>query len=134
MKLEKKKALAAKTLGVGKDRIVFNAHRLNEIKESITKQDIRDLYANGAIMLKPIKGRRTNNEKGKRRRAGSVRMRVKNGKRTYVVLTRKLRAYVRELEGHGKLTREQHKTIRKEIRASKFRSKSHLKEHIGGAQ
>ena len=49
MNLEKKKALAAKILHVGKERIVFNSERLAEIKESITRQDIRDLFANKSI-------------------------------------------------------------------------------------
>ena len=43
MKLEGKKDLVARTLGVGKGRIVFNVQRLEEIKQAITKQDIKDL-------------------------------------------------------------------------------------------
>ena len=47
MNLSKKKALAARTLNVGKARILFNVQRLGEIKEAITKQDIRDLHKEG---------------------------------------------------------------------------------------
>ncbi len=130
MKLEKKKMLAAKTLGVGEDRIVFNIHRLAEIKEAITKQDIRDLHANKAILIREIKGRRTHSVQAKRRRAGSVRKKVGTGKRTYVIMTRKLRAYTAQLRNQDKLTSDQHKAVRKDIRASKFRSKAHLKEHL----
>ena len=43
MNLQKKKELAARTLTIGKDRIMFNTSRLDEIKEAITKQDIKDL-------------------------------------------------------------------------------------------
>ena len=50
MNLSKKKKLAAKVFGVGKERIVFAKSRLNEIKEAITKQDIRDLKNDGAIL------------------------------------------------------------------------------------
>ena len=35
MQLSNKKMLAARTLGVGKERVVFNKERLDEIKEAI---------------------------------------------------------------------------------------------------
>ena len=41
MNLSKKKKLAAKTLGVGKGRLQFKQENLNEIKEAITRQDIK---------------------------------------------------------------------------------------------
>ena len=58
MNLGKKKQLAARTLGVGKSRVHFVNENLNEIKEAITKQDIRDLVSSGAIKVKEVKGRR----------------------------------------------------------------------------
>ena len=85
MKLDKKKNLAAKTLGVGRDRVIFNINRLDEIKEAITKQDIRDLFSNGAIAVRDIKGRKAVKRRVSRRRMGSVRKKVKNGKRKYVM-------------------------------------------------
>ena len=51
MKLEKKKSLVVRTLGVGKARIVFNTQRLSEINEAITKQDIKDLHKSVAIII-----------------------------------------------------------------------------------
>jgi len=50
MNLGKKKLLAARTLKVGKARIFFVDSRKSEIKEAITKQDIRDLKQDGAII------------------------------------------------------------------------------------
>jgi len=41
MKLDKKKNLAKRVLNVGKERIIFVKERLSEIKEAITKQDIK---------------------------------------------------------------------------------------------
>ena len=52
MNLRKKKELIARTLKVGKDRITFVESRLEEIKEIITKQDVRDLVADKAIIIK----------------------------------------------------------------------------------
>lgn len=130
MNIRKKKILAANTLGVGKDRIVFNNQRLDEIKEAITKQDIRDLVSAGAITVKDIKGRRAVVKRKTRRRAGSVRKKVKNSKTEYVIITRKLRGYISELRNQEKITEEQFWKLRKDIRARTFKSKSHLKEHL----
>ena len=58
MNLGKKKKLSAKALEVGKERIVFLKPRLDEIKEAITRQDIKDLEKEGAIIIKGIKGRK----------------------------------------------------------------------------
>ena len=58
MNLGKKRALAAKVLNVGKERICFNSERLDEIKEAITRQDIRDLHASKAITIRQESGRK----------------------------------------------------------------------------
>ena len=130
MNLRKKKALAARTFGVGLERIEFLEPRLEEIKEAITKQDIRDLYKDGAIRIKNIKGRKANTKKKKKRTAGNIRKKVNKRKRVYVTLTRKLRKHL--AESKGKLTAKENKDIRNKIRNKFFRSRAHLKEHMGG--
>ncbi len=130
MNLSKKKALAAKTLKVGKDRIVFVKSRLEDIKEAITKQDIRDLQKEGAIFIKEIKGRKANLKRKNKRSVGNIRKKVNKRKKEYVVLTRKLRKYVRELRNQGKLTRENSKDLRKKIRNRQYKSLGNLKEYI----
>ena len=130
MKLENKKELASKTLGVGKGRIVFNTQRLNEIKEAITKQDIRDLYNDGAIFIKEIKGGKKVERRKLRRRAGSIRKVVNQRKRNYMTLTRKLRSYVKELLDQEKLSKDHHLSLRKEIKTSVFKSKANIKDRI----
>ena len=128
MKLEKKKMLAARTLGVGKDRIIFNVHRVAEIKEAITKQDLRDLFASGAILIKEIKGAKKITKRRTRRKDGSIRKKVKNGKRRYIILTRKFRKHIAELKKREKISLEDYRIARKEIRAGIFKSREHLKE------
>ncbi|MDO8467762.1 MAG: 50S ribosomal protein L19e [Nanoarchaeota archaeon] len=131
MNLGKKKALAARTLKVGKDRIVFIEARLQEIKEAITKQDIRDLVKSGAIVIKNVKGRKTIVRR-KSRSPGNVRRKRRSRKRDYIIMVRKLRGHVKGLEEQGKISRDETKNMRKKIRNKFFRSKAHLKEHIGG--
>lgn len=131
MNLGKKKALAVKALKVGKKRISFVKPRIDEIKEAITKQDIRDLKKDGAIIVKNIKGRKKV-EKINRRSVGNVRKKVNTRKKDYVIMTRKLRNYVAEMRKQGLLNREEVLDIRKKIRNKGFRSKSHLKNYIEG--
>jgi large subunit ribosomal protein L19e len=130
MNLEKKKILASKTLKVGKNRIIFNNERLAEIKEAITKQDIKDLYSSKAISIKEIVGRKKKAKRKTRRRLGSIKQKVNAGKRGYINLTRKLRKYIKELLAQGKIKKEQYVVLRKQIKASAFRSKNHLKEQL----
>ena len=131
MNLAKKKALAARTLGVGKGRIIFVNARVSEIKEAITKQDIRDLNKEGAILIKEIKGRKRNIDKKKRRSTGNVRKKVNKRKQEYVKLTRKLRNYVAVMLKDKKISKIEVKETRKKIRNRVFRSLAHLKELTG---
>ena len=132
MNLRNKKKLAARSFKIGKDRIVFLKSRIEEIKEAITRQDIRDLKKEGAIVIKEIRGKRKKKRKSKRRVEGRVRKKVKKRKKKYVILTRKLRKYVSEMKKRGNLSREEVVEIRKKIRNKLFRSLSHLKEHVRG--
>src|SRR3989344_5480011 len=98
MKLENKRALAARTLKVGKNRVIFNSQRLSEIKEAITKQDIKDLVSSGVIRIKDKKGKRKIQKRKTRRRSGSIKKKVNKSKREYIILTRKLRAHLKKLK------------------------------------
>ena len=132
MNLSKKKILAAKTLKVGKDRIAFPKSRLEEIKEAITKQDMRNLFSEGAIFIKEIKGQKTNKKKIKSRSPGNIRKKVNVRKRTYVLATRKLRKYAKIKKNLGEISREDEIEIRKKIRNRIFKSKAHLREYMEG--
>ena len=131
MDLSKKKKLAERTFGVGRERVVFIESRLGDIKDAITKQDIRDLHNDGAIIIRDIKGRRkvvrkTNKSKG------NVRKKVKKGKREYLILTRKLRRYISDLSKQGKISKSDFNNIRKKIRNKSFKNKMQLKEQMEG--
>jgi ribosomal protein L19E len=133
MKLGKKKELAARTLNVGKARIAFVGSRTKEIKEAITKQDIRDLGIDKAILVKEIKGRKKAvKKKSKKRSPGNIKKKVNVRKELYMIMTRKLRKYIKEMRIQGKLDREQTLDIRKKIRNKSFKSLAHLKDYIGG--
>lgn len=132
MNLGKKKALASRTLKIGKERIVFIKERLDEIKEAITKQDIRDLKKEGAIVIKDVTGRKKVEKRKRRRGLGKIKKKINVRKKNYIIMTRKLRAYVLAMLNRGEISKEDYKEIRKKIRNKAFRSKAHLKEYIGG--
>ncbi len=131
MKLDLKKNLAANTLGVGRDKVKFNTERLEEIKEAITRQDIKDLVKSGAISVRENKGRKKNVTRKHRRRAGSIKKKVNKRKQEYVKLVRKLRRHLSELMKQGRLDKDKNKELRKQIRNRKFKSKRNMKEHMG---
>jgi large subunit ribosomal protein L19e len=130
MNLKKKKQLAAKVLNIGKNKIRFNLDSLSEIKEAITKQDIRDLYKDKAILINPAKGKKKIEKRKTRKGFGKIKKKIKNRKRTYVKATRKLRAYLSQLKKQGRINNELFLELRKKIKMRYFRSKMHLKEYL----
>jgi large subunit ribosomal protein L19e len=131
MNLRAKKELSARALKVGKERIMFVHERKEEIKEAITKQDIKDLHKDGAVKIKEISGRKTKISK-RSRSPGNVRKKVNTRKQDYVIMTRKLRAYVKALRERGELGVEEAKDIRNKIRNKYFKSKANLKDYVLG--
>ena len=132
MNLRSKKELAAKTFNVGKARVTFVTERLSEVKEAITKEDLRALKESGAIEIKPINGRKANTTRKNARGAGKIKLKVNKRKQEYVIITRKLRGYAAELKKQGRLTSEEVIEIRKRIRNRAFKSKANLKLYIEG--
>jgi len=133
MNLNKKKKLAERTFGIGKSRIVFVDSRLEDIKEAITKQDIRDLYKDGAIIIKEKIGRKKIIKK-RNRSTGNIRKKIKKRKKDYVILTRKLRRYILDMKKQGKISNVNLKDIRKKIRNKTFKNKMQLREQIEGVK
>ncbi|MEM3112810.1 MAG: 50S ribosomal protein L19e [Candidatus Pacearchaeota archaeon] len=129
MKLDRKKLLASKVLDVGVDRIGFDVNRLDEIKEAITRQDIRDLKNSGAITVKEIKGRKKIKPR-KRRREGKIKLKVNKRKKEYVRITKKLRRYVKTLKSQKVIDEKKFAELRKLIKNRGFSSKRQLKESI----
>ncbi len=130
MNLRNKKELAAKVLGVGKERIVFLAESLEEIGESLTRKDIRELKKSGAIIIKEKSGRRKVKKRKNKRGPGKIKKKIKKRKEEYVKITRKLRKYLKNLKDKGEIEKENYWKIRKLIRNRKFNSLAQLKRYL----
>lgn len=136
--LSLQRRIAAQVLGVGKNRVWFDPSRINEIKEAITKEDIKALVKEKAIKKKPVIGvkrragklRQLRKKKGRVRGQGKRKKIVKKRKREYIRRIRVLRRYVRELKIAGKIRASQGRRFLRLAKAGVIKTKRDIKEQI----
>ncbi|UCD04269.1 MAG: 50S ribosomal protein L19e [Candidatus Woesearchaeota archaeon] len=137
MNLKLQKKLASKITKVGKNKIKLDQKAGEELKEAITKEDIRSLINEGVIQVKDSKGisrgraRKTHIQKKKGRRRGhGKRKGSKNArtdlKRTWINHVRSQRKLLKGLKTEGKLKEGSYREIYNKIKGNYFRSKRHL--------
>lgn len=141
MQLKSQRRLAAELLGCGNKRVWFDEERLSEVKEAITKADLRALINDGAIREKPEKSisrfrakkRRLQKTKGKRRGVGS-----RKGKKT-ARLPKKLewsnrirlqRMFIKSLRDREKITKASYRELYLKSKGGFFRNLRHIKLYI----
>ena len=130
MNLRNKKKLIGRVLKVGTDRIILDSSRKEEIKEAITRQDIKDLKKERVIKIRPISGRRKNVKRKTKRRGGSVKKKVKKRKQEYMIITRKLREHLKTSLKKNELTNEEYQNLRKRVKARDIKTVSQLREIV----
>jgi large subunit ribosomal protein L19e len=128
MNLRNKKQLAARVLGIGVNRVIFDSSRLDEIKESLTRQDIKDLLKSRAVTIREARGKRKTIKRTTRRGEGKRKKIVGKRKKEYMILVRKLRKTLKNLKNAGTITNESYKALRKKVRAKAFKSRAYLME------
>jgi len=128
-------------LKVGKTKVKFDTERLSDIKEAITKVDIRALIKDNAITSKPVgsssKGRlrkkliqkRKGRQKGPGSRKGKKTARLSK-KEIWMVKTRIQRGFIKELREKELVTVRTYRDLYKKIKGNYFRSKNHIKLYI----
>ena len=141
MKLTVQKRLAASILKCSPKRIWFDQSKLEEIKESITKQDTRSLIAAGTIRMKPEAGvsrgraRHIMRQKSKGLRKGSG---SRKGKKTarlskkegWMKKVRIQRDFLKELKAKSLLTTANFRQLYRKSKGGFFRSKRHIKLYL----
>ncbi len=130
MNLKKKKKLVSRALKVGIGRVRLNPEMREEIKEAITRQDIKDLKKEKIIKVKEKRGRKKKKKRKIKKRQGKRKKKTRKGKKDYVKLTRKLRKYIKNLKTRNKISKERYYELRKKIRSKVFRDFAHLKASI----
>ncbi len=141
MNLRNKRILAAKVLDVGVDKVIFDNDKLDEIKEAITKQDIKGLIIIGAIKARQKKGissfrfRRRLIQKRKGRQNGEG---LKKGKRTarlsdkdaWMSRIRLQRNYIKYLKRNRYLNPKDFRVVYKKVGGGFFRNKRHVRMYL----
>ena len=141
MNLSTQKRIAAKILKCGVNRIWFDSNRLSEIKEAITKTDIRTLIKDLAIQKRPEQGiakfrarknatqKRKGRRKGKGSRKGSRTARLPR-KQAWMMHIRSLRALIRRLKANNKIENTTYRDLMSKSKGGYFRSLRHMKLYL----
>lgn len=141
MKLAVQKRLAATLFKCSQKRVWFDEDRLSDIKEAITKQDIKGLIVEGVIRLKPetsiskgrarkIKTQKAKGlQKGKGSRKGGLKARTPK-KKAWMSKIRVQRRFLKELRDKGHIPRNTYQNLYLKSKGGFFRSKRHIKLYI----
>ncbi len=139
MDLYSQKRLAAKVAGVGADKVAINPARAEEVKEAITKADVRSLIKTGAIIVKSVttpsrfraKQQIAQKKKGKRKgqghKRGAWKARIGN---TWTARIRAMRAMLHELRTGKKITNETYRDMYAKAKGGFFRDKRHVRFYL----
>ena len=141
MKLGTQKKLAAKILKCSEKKVVFDSESLEDIKEAITKADIKILIANKVIRKKREQGiakgrtRKKHSQQKKGRRRGEGKRKGKTKARTpkkadWMNKIRLQRKFLKELKEKGLFEPDIYRSLYKKAKGGFFRSKNHIKIYI----
>ena len=141
MDVKFQRRLAASILKCGEERVWVDPNALDEIKEAVTREDIRMLIKRGLIKRKKIKGTsrvranyiKMQKEKGRRKGPGS-----RKGKKyaryprkeRWMKTIRPIRATLKDLRDSGKIDRHTYRRFYRLAKGGTFKSRNHLLMHL----
>ena len=137
MQLKSQKRIAAQLLKVGKNRVWFDGDRLTEIKEGITKLDIKKLIKELVIQSKPEKSisgfrrrkkylqKRKGRQKGPGSRKGKATARLPK-KKVWMAKVRLQRKLLKRLKDKKILDSKTYGNLYRKSKGGFFRSKRHI--------
>ncbi len=139
--LKTQKRLAAQILQCSRKRVWFDSTMLEDIKEAITKADIRSLIRNKVIRKIPSKGvsrvraRKMIIQRRKGRRHGPGSIKGKRGarlskKNAWMGRIRIQRRFLKELRDKKIVSKSNYRTLYQLAKGGFFRSKRHIKLYI----
>ncbi len=131
MRLTIQKKLASRLMKSSKKRIKLDPERLDDVKEAITKKDVKGLIKDGVIIAKQKKGvsrvrikkKRTALKKGK----ATARM---PKKQAWMGRIRALRQIIKRLRDKELITKATYHDLYLKSKGGFFRSKRHLRLYI----
>jgi len=141
MKLTVQKRLAASVLKCSSKRVQFVSERLPDIKEAITKADIRALVSEGLISKVQEKGvsrvrakhKAEQRKKGLQRGPGKKKGKktsIVSRKETWMIKIRAQRNFLSELKKKSLLKGGAYKNLYRKSKGGFFRNKRHIKLYL----
>jgi len=135
LKLDFQKRIAADILKCGVNRVKFDAERLDEIMEAITREDIRRLIKDGVIYKEQKKGisrarvRERKKKRGPGSRKGAKYSRISR-KELWMRKVRAQRKKLRQLRDKKLITKTAYRKIYKMVKAGAFKSVASMMEYL----
>ena len=141
MQLTLQKRMAGSVMGCSPKRVWFDEENLEQIKEAITKVDIKSLIKKGIIAEKPEKGvsrgraraLQKKKSKGQRKglgsRKGKKTARTKK-KETWMNKIRSQREIIKKLKLSNQIKPSDYRKLYSKTKSGFFRNKRHLKLYI----
>jgi large subunit ribosomal protein L19e len=138
--IRKKRELVSRILGIGLNSIRFEPDQLDDVADSITRENIRALIKKGTIWT--VKPRGTSRARAEAKLAvhrthgmgpGSKKGKktARTGKKTaYVKKVRSLRYYLKVLKDRNDINRETYWSLYKRVNGGQVRSLSHLRDIV----
>jgi large subunit ribosomal protein L19e len=142
--IKKKRELVARILGVGSNSIRFEPDRLEDVSDSITRENIRSLVNSGAIWTVQRKGTSRGRSvdkksvwkihgKGPGSKKGKKTARV-GKKEVYVVRVRSMRYHLRVLKERKDINNDVYWSLYKKVNGGQVRSLAHLRDLVKEAK
>lgn len=138
--LRDKRELAARTLGVGANRLRFEPEYMEDVIDAITRDDIRSLVTARTIYIVEKKGTsrgraRAKHLKNKKRGRGSGSKKGRKGaregkKQIWVKKVRAQRRHIKIMKSRGDIDKKAFWSLYKKINGGQVRSLSHLRELV----
>jgi large subunit ribosomal protein L19e len=138
--IRKKRELIARMLGVGANRVRFEPDKLDEVADSITRENLRSLIKSGTIWTVKPKGTSRARAEAKlviRRKhgrgAGSKKGKksARTGKKElHVIKVRSMRYHLKVLKDRNDINRETYWSLYKKVSGGQMRSLAHLRDLI----
>src|SRR3989338_8580636 len=141
MDIANQRRIAAQVLKCSPYRVRFDENRLSEIKEAITKLDMRSLVKDGAITMLPEQGisrgrfrsmrykRKRGQGKGPGKRKGKVTARLAR-KTKWINTIRSQRKLIAQLKDSAKIDHDTYRQLYLKAKGGYFRNRRHIKLYL----
>ena len=141
MKFDLQRRLAASFMKVGENKVWFNPEMLEDVKNAITRADVRRLIQSYAIQARPETGiskfraRKIKTQKSKGRRKGAGSRKGSQGARltkkdAWMQKVRAQRKYIKELKTKELIDKKTFSTVYYRSKGGFFRSRRHINLYL----